>query len=540
MSTPTPPQIYMNRMQREVCAIDAHTNVIVAGRGTGKSMLHAWINLRNMQAMPRSTTAFVCPTAIRAKTNTLPSMFEHWEKWGYRRGLHWDIGHRPPRALDWPAPLVTPDNWENIITFYNGAIGQIVSQDRVGTSNSKSFDYIDIDEAKFVDYERLKDETFPANRGQQREFGDLPFHHGMLITSDMPISKRGSWFMRYADQCDAELISTIEALVADEQQTMQRIAQGDTTPYLPERIKQTRRLLASLRRRATLYRTYSSLTNIEVLGEAWVRQMRRDLTPMVFRTSILCRPVEVLKDGFYSSMRPSHRYTSTDYHVVDALGYDFKALSKMAGTCKADADINRGHPLCIAFDYNNNINWLVAGQPDEDRRRLNVLKSFYVKYERKLPALIADFCQYYDPLPMHEVVFYYDATALGSNYAVNDQDFRWVITHELQLHGWRVRPVYIGTPMKHLEKYQLINRGFDGKARLMPFFNEPNNPDLLISVQTAGVYNGKKDKRREKLAETDEDRLESRTDGSDAFDTLYIGCERFPQQPVQLVVTGGG
>ena len=94
--------------------------------------------------------------------------------------------------------------------------------------------------------------------------------------------------------------------------------------------------------------------------------------------------------------------------------------------------------------------------------------------------------------------------------------------------------------MKHLEKYQLINRGFDGKARLMPFFNEPNNPDLLISVQTAGVYNGKKDKRREKLAETDEDRLESRTDGSDAFDTLYIGCERFPQQPVQLVVTGGG
>ena len=218
----------MNRMQREVCAIDAHTNVVVAGRGTGKSMLHAWINLRNMQAMPRSTTAFVCPTAIRAKTNTLPSMFEHWEKWGYRRGLHWDIGHRPPRALDWPAPLVTPDNWENIITFYNGAIGQIVSQDRVGTSNSKSFDYIDIDEAKFVDYERLKDETFPANRGQQREFGDLPFHHGMLITSDMPISKRGSWFMRYADQCDAELISTIEALVSDEQQTMQRIAQGDT------------------------------------------------------------------------------------------------------------------------------------------------------------------------------------------------------------------------------------------------------------------------------------------------------------------------
>ena len=31
-----------------------------------------------------------------------------------------------------------------------------------------------------------------------------------------------------------------------------------------------------------------------------------------------------------------------------------------------------------------------------------------------------------------------------------------------------------------------------------------------------------------KLAESEEDLLEHRTDGSDAFDTLYIGCEKFP------------
>ena len=35
--------------------------------------------------------------------------------------------------------------------------------------------------------------------------------------------------------------------------------------------------------------------------------------------------------------------------------------------------------------------------------------------------------------------------------------------------------------------------------------------------------------RSEKLAETEEDRLEHRTDGTDAFDTLFIGCEKFPQ-----------
>ena len=74
-------KVFFNRMQREVTAIDANTSVVVAGRGTGKGVLHAAINLRNMQQMPRSTTAFVSPTAIRAKTNTLPSMFPHWEAW---------------------------------------------------------------------------------------------------------------------------------------------------------------------------------------------------------------------------------------------------------------------------------------------------------------------------------------------------------------------------------------------------------------------------------------------------------------------------
>ena len=77
------------------------------------------------------------------------------------------------------------------------------------------------------------------------------------------------------------------------------------------------------------------------------------------------------------------------------------------------------------MDYNANINWIVCGQPIGNR--LNVLKSFYVKFERKLPALVDDFCRYYAAHDNHTVIFYYDATALGSNYAVNDQDFHGIV-----------------------------------------------------------------------------------------------------------------
>ena len=99
--------------------------------------------------------------------------------------------------------------------------------------------------------------------------------------------------------------------------------------------------------------------------------------------------------------------------------------------------------------------------------------------------------------------------------------------------------------MRHDEKYLLINQAFAGKQRLMPFFNRQNNDDLILAIQAAGVTRGRngfhKNKAGEKLAESEEDLLEHRTDGTDAFDTLFIGCEKFPQSEYAggMVDSGG-
>lgn len=68
----------------------------------------------------------------------------------------------------------------------------------------------------------------------------------------------------------------------------------------------------------------------------------------------------------------------------------------------------------------------------------------------------------------------------------------------------------------------------------MPYFNCLNNDDLILVIQSIGVYRErnsfrKKSKSTEKNPESEENLLEHRTDGTDAFDTLYIGCEKFPQ-----------
>ena len=153
----------------------AKDTVLVGGRGIGKGIVHAAWNLRNMQRMPGSITGIVGANGKRVLTNTLPSMLIHWENWGFKRDLHWTVGRKPPQSWGWGKPLFEPENWENILSFYNGSIGYIISQDRSGTSNSHSYDALDIDEAKFINYDQLKDETLPANRGTSSTSDTISF-----------------------------------------------------------------------------------------------------------------------------------------------------------------------------------------------------------------------------------------------------------------------------------------------------------------------------------------------------------------------------
>ncbi len=524
-------KIYFNKPQRLTQLIGANTTVIVAGRRTGKTdSIAAPFVLRNMQRMPGSTGGIVVPTFKHGLTNTLPGLLAAWKRWGFLSGVHYVVGRKPPKSFK--RPIIEPNDYEHVISFYNGSIAVIISQDRPGSSNSLTLSWLLVDEAKFIDYQKLKDETLPANGGIKSYFGKHSFNHSIMILSDMPQTQKGSWFLHYRDKMDDELIKTIEGTVYEIWRTKERIrslnARGEQVPpYLKGYLRRLDTSLNKMRSVAVYYREYSSIENLQLLGENYIKQMKRDLTPLTFQTSILCQRIGIAKDGFYSSMKEAHKYNASDFAYLDTLGYEFEPT---AIDSRADSDVDPDAPICIGMDYNANINWIVAGQPKQ--RRLNVIKSFYVKFERKIPALVEDFCAYYAKHRNKTVIFYYDATALGSNYAVNEQDFRWVVVHEFERRGWQVEAVYIGNPMRHDEKYLLINQGFAGKQRLMPFFNRQNNDDLILAIQAAGVARGRngfrKDKAGEKLAESEEDLLEHRTDGTDAFDTLYIGCEKFP------------
>ena len=535
-------EVYFNTPQRLTQLVGANTTVIVAGRRTGKTdSIAAPFVLRNMQRMPGSTGGIVVPTFKHGLTNTIPGLLAAWKRWGFIEGVHFVVGKKPPKTF--AKPITPPFEYEHVVSFYNGSIAVIISQDRPGSSNSLTLSWLLVDEARFVDYKKLKEETLPANGGIKSHFGKHSFNHSIMILSDMPQTQKGSWFLHYKEKMDPELIEAIKGTVYEIWKTKQRIrelnAKDEPVPkYLKSYIRQLDRTLNKMRSVAVYYREYSSIENLQLLGENYIKQMKRDLTPLTFQTSILCQRIGIAKDGFYSSMKEIHKYDANNNDFLDSLGYH---VDPGAIDSRADADLDPSAPICIGMDYNANINWIVSGQPRG--RRLRVLKSFFVKFERKIPGLIEDFCNYYATHANKTVIFYYDSTALGSNYAVNDQDFFYNIKTEFEKHGWQVVPVYLGNPMKHDEKYLLINNAFSGKQRLMPFFNRSNNEALILAIQSAGVSRGRngfrKDKSGEKLAESEEDLLEHRTDGTDAFDTLYIGCEKFPQHDIVPLDVGG-
>lgn len=522
-------QQYLNRAQSYILALLPKNLTMVAGRGTGKGLVCASILRRNIEGMPGSNTALVGPNSKRMWTNIVPSWDTHLRRWGFVEGVHYTWGKKPAKAWGWQEPIIKPMNWENTISFYTGAYATIISQDRKGTSNSQSFDYVLIDEAKFIDFAQFKDETMPANRGNGNAFGHLYYHHGIAKFSDMPTTKKGSWFLNDREKCDESKVAMLEGLLAAFYQLRQLLAKKieagiEVTHQERHNLKKMSRAINMLRADTYLYKEFSSIENLEILGEEFIAQCKRDMPPATFRTTIMCRRVEHNEDSFYNSKSDRNLYTAVNKSYIDSLNFDMEKLRHV--DCRMDNDIIAGEPLYIAFDANANINWLVVGQPGPDLK-LRILKSFYVKYERRLPELVDDFCAYYGPLKHKEVVFCYDATFVGNNFAVDGNDFHNVIKHCLIDHGWTVREIYIGSPWLHPVKNQLINRMFLGQARYQILINEENNPDLLVSIDSTMTVNGsnQKDKSGEKVPETEENQLQGRTDGSDAFDTLCIAVE---------------
>lgn len=520
---------YFNKKQLEAMSVAAKNEYIVASRGFGKSEgIDAPRLARNTFAMPRSAGGLLSPTYGKLLRNTLPAVFSSLERLGYKRDLHYVVGRKPNVKLNFRKPIIEPFNYDYVISWFNGSIQNLLSFDRPMSANSMNLDYILGFEAKYLNYDKVKNEVYPANRGNVNYFGHCPWHHGIVFTTDMPTSRSGMWILEKEKDMDKDLIKLIRLTYKKYKQTTSDRLRHDLFKELQ-----------LYRSQASFYAEYDAFDNIEILGEDFIRTLQRDLPPILFSTSVLNKRFTKDPNGFYASLNQSiHCYEMYNNSYLESLDYD--VTREGLKNCLADGDIMYDQPLCIAMDYNAAINSLVAGQRTENNEA-RTLKSFFVKTPRKIKDVVNDFCDYYDPLPRHEVIFFYDSTAVADT-PNEGSSFADTVIETLISRKWDVTPVYIGQQVKFHLRHMYIDLGFKGDSNyLFPTFNIDNNEFLIIAMENTGVRISRsgfeKDKKDEKLPDTPEYPDEYKPHITDAWDTLYVGLNF--HYPLSTGVVGG-
>lgn len=536
---------YFNRMQREVMMVQANKSYVVAARGTGKSEgVDAPFVLRNVWAMPGSTGAMISPSYSKAWGNTLPALINGLKMWGYLPGVHYYIGRRAPVSANFAKPKREPmgNAWQNAVHFWNGTVMLILSFANAMSANSMSLDWIIGPEAKFLDYDKIKSEVNPANRGNRDDFGYSPWHHSELYTTDMPITKAGRWIIEKDKEVIPEHINLIKTLYIERE----KYRSLEKTEWRERQIRELTRdidrarqfqpvkkhdeLIKRNREYTVFYAEYDVLDNLEVLGEDFIWQMKRDNPPLIWRTAFLNERLFRVENGFYSALDENiHFYIPRDAKDQYNLNYNVE-------DCLNDDDLHTLEPLHIAFDSNAAISTASIGQKDGNKMR--TLKTFFVKTPDKLPELCKQVCKYYRNKVNRDIIFYFDHTFTWET-GKDSESYADTIQRELTDGALRVTPVYIGQQPRHDFRHKEIDRALKGAEDLLfPIFNLYNNENLKIAMEQTAVRTGKngfeKDKTPEAKADSPENPDEHKTHITDGWDTLFIGMNFFYTEPTKI------
>lgn len=570
---------YLNPAQLTVYNFGARNTTVEAGRGTGKTDgLLAPYMIRCIQSMPGGSGIFLGNSIKQLFSRTIPAVIMALERYGFKEGVHFVRGHAP-KKLGFREPYQRPQRWDNVLHFYNGFVWYLISTAVVGSANGMSVFAVAGDEAKFIPESKFNGEIIATLRGASIKsdhpgFNDKmnPFCKSTFLVSDAPLTPRQAWLYKRKKQ-DTEAVNV---------QIADMLAELHVLPELAETPKFIR-TLQKLRCQSSAYFRFSTLENVDILGEDFISRMQKQMPPGVFDIAIRNVENTVTKDGYYYTLNIDeiHGYRNSDDSQlevaakkftkkfvtntvsggrsvrVETEGIDFSEAQK-SKNCIFDTDIIPGEPLRIAFDYNANINAMVVGQTPSkaNTQTLKILNSLVVKNGRKLEALCGDFCKYYSPHQgsCNEVIFYYDSTAKqGGSYAsenAEDTKFYNIVKRVLGKYGWKVTCVEMGRPMAHNQKFEFLNGCLAGTQRPLIRINIENNErtliqamDLTMVKQTSKGFAKYKD--AEKLKSLDNDELGETasqsgiTDITDAFDTLVIGVRfhnvsrlRFVGRPV--------
>lgn len=532
---------YLNTIQLEIQAVQANVLAVVMARGGGKTTgILAPRGLQIVKALPRGTIGFVGLSHRHIKDNIMPNFEKGLKHLGLKRGYHYRVKEFFPEGWGVPMPyreLSDPQEQKKyVMHFSNGAILIFISQHNAGSSNGMDLDAIIVDEARYIDFQKLKDETLPAVRGNEEYFRNHHLHGSYTFVTDRPRSQLQAGIYEYRKLTDPHyaernakqveinqrIIKVIKGLATQVNQLAMRLRDPGLRRgrhKVEAEYERKNKLLSRLRYNAVHYVEADIFSNIHVLGVDKIRQEFQG--KMELREFLISRMNVDLSNmmGAFYPLQKRNGYTDKireAYQNVNA-----------ARNWQFDADLNEHLPLYIAADYNADINSLVIAQayPDEIR----FVKSMYVTVPEKLNDLVERFKTYYAGWT-NDIHFVYDHTAKHRTASSETENWeRWVSA--LQSAGFSVYPVDLGQSSMHDSRYKLYRTllAEDGLRRKIRI-NKGNANNLWRSMSFCKVREStgekkafKKDKRSEQNKAV---RPEDATHLSEAADMIVDALEQ--------------
>ena len=229
----------------------------------------------------------------------MPNALKVVNQLGFDEGVFYFLG-RPPAKLNWPSPLAKPRVYENCVSFANGFTWQMLSMCVKGSANGLNLAALIGDEAKYLPWQRVKEEVLPTLRGdfmpksaskvEQKRWGygtdGRRNNHWLsqLFVSDAGLTQQQSVWEGDKSLATTEINKEISEMLAELTYLEKhcpaaaaKLACNDN--YLKK--------LHLLRSQSESWWNLSSISNVSMLTEAYIRQMEREMPPLLFSLMVL-------------------------------------------------------------------------------------------------------------------------------------------------------------------------------------------------------------------------------------------------------------
>lgn len=337
---------------------------LIAGRATAKT---ADIIAERSQTicwdMPRSYQVLVSDTYVNCLKNIVPTLFEGWNRKGWKEGYHYVTDKRPPAHFANPYKPV--ELYKHTISIYNGCFINLGSLDQPGGLAGGSYQHMYGDEARLLKFQKLK-KLMPAIRGEYPLFGHSVYYRGTTFTTDMPniIDGDEDWIMNDEKNMDLDQVKLALEVglvlneIKKEMLSCKQVGDYATIEKLQVNLLRWTEKWVRVRKNLTFFYVVSSFANLDILTEGYFIDSLKALGVEEFKSAILSLKINIKKgEKFYGNLGEHHFYEDG----VQSSYYDkFKLTDEIEESSLALRYIDLNAKLEAGVDFGDMCSMIMA------------------------------------------------------------------------------------------------------------------------------------------------------------------------------------